>query len=120
MPNTLLVVDDSKVARLMIAAFAKSADPSLEIVEAESADAAIEAVAGKAIDLMTIDYNMPNRDGIDLAEELKDIYPNARIALLTANVQQTVRDRAAGLQIDFIAKPVQEPKVAAFIGSGAK
>jgi len=60
---------------------------------------------------------MPGMDGITLAEKLKASYPEARMALLTANIQDSIRDRAKELDIEFIQKPITEDKVVAFVVS---
>ena len=111
----MLIVDDSKLTRLMIKKFANESYPELQFLEAANADEALERSQGQSIDIMTIDYNMPGDNGLDLAEKLKETHPNARISLLTANVQDAIQKRTSNLGIEFIPKPVDENKIVNFL-----
>ncbi|MEI7610670.1 MAG: response regulator, partial [Rhodospirillaceae bacterium] len=92
----------------------------MTIVEAAEGAGALKLLETvETLDYATIDYNMPGMNGIDLAALVKERYPTARIALLTANVQAALRKRAAELGVGFIDKPVNETKVAAFVDGSA-
>ncbi len=114
----MLIVDDSKLSRMMIRGIAIDTFPELDIIEAANGDEAIEYSKGEDIDIMTIDFNMPGIDGIELAGKLKSSHPNARISLLTANVQDAISDKARNLGIGFIPKPINEEKVKSFLNAG--
>ena len=113
---TMLIVDDAKLARMMVRSFVSKTRPDFSIIEAGDGAEALRLLEGvTAIECATIDYNMPGINGIELAQQVRARYPQARIALLTANVQAALRQRAADSDIDFIAKPVTEAKITAFI-----
>ena len=115
--ETFLVVDDARLARQMVRSFVSRARPGMTIIEAAEGAEALKVLEGvDVLHYATIDYNMPGMNGIDLAALVKERYPTARIALLTANVQAALRKRAADLGVGFIDKPVNETKVAAFVG----
>lgn len=112
MAQTLLIVDDSRVARMMLRAFALDSHPALNIIEAASADEALlRAEENPGIDLVSIDYNMPGKDGMQLAEALQIILPKASKALLTANIQDSVRAKAQAMGLFFVAKPITAESV---------
>ncbi|MEI6559005.1 MAG: response regulator [Rhodospirillaceae bacterium] len=114
--ETFLIVDDARLARKMVRSFVAKARPDLVIFEAAEGEEALTVLAGlKTLHYATIDYNMPGMNGIDLAALVKQRCPDARIALLTANVQAALRKRAAELGIGFIDKPINETKIAAFV-----
>jgi len=113
--QTLLIVDDSRLSRMMVKAFTLAAQPNWQIIEASNGEEALSVCAGKEITYMTIDYNMPGIDGLNLALQLKDIYPGAKISLLTANIQQHLMDEARESGVVFISKPITEQKIASFI-----
>ena len=118
--ETFLIVDDARLARQMVRSFVARARPGMTIVEAaEGAEALKVLESVETLHYATIDYNMPGMNGIDLAALVKERYPAARIALLTANVQAALRKRAAELGVGFIDKPVNETKVAAFVDAAA-
>ena len=114
---TVLIVDDSRLSRMMIRAFITQAHPDWTIIEASNGQEALEKTASQAVDLMTIDLNMPGMDGLTLAAKLKHTHPTASITLITANIQESVRQRAAAAGMGFIAKPVTEDNVLACLSS---
>jgi len=110
----VLIVDDSRVSRMLIKSVVVDRHPEWGIVESGSGDEALTHV-DEGIDLMIIDFNMPGMDGITLAEKMKDLYPAAYISMLTANVQESIQQRANELGIGFEKKPITEDKIANII-----
>jgi len=119
MPNTksVLLVDDSKFARLLVKAFISSNFAGWEIDEAEDANKALEMVSAKTYDYMLVDFNMPGMNGLELGEKLRAQFPDAVIALLTANIQQEIQNKAENIGLDFIPKPPTEEKIRDYIAS---
>ena len=73
----------------------------------------------RAIDLVLIDFNMPGRDGLALAGELRERSPDMPIAVITANVQDEVIARARALNATFVPKPVNEEGLRGFVSGAA-
>ncbi|MDQ7048180.1 MAG: response regulator [Enterobacterales bacterium] len=115
MNKTLMIVDDSRLSRNMIKAFVTATKPDWNIIEAESGEQALTNSEGLAVDIVTIDYNMPGMDGITLAAHLKAEFPQAKMALLTANIQDSVKQLAESMNIMFIRKPITQAKIKSFI-----
>ena len=111
--KSLLIVDDSKLARMMIRNIVEQHHPEIDIQEAANADEALDQQNHHKFEYMTIDFNMPGMNGLDLADKLKNSQPGAEIYLLTANVQDAIRSKANDLGVKFIPKPINEDKVAA-------
>src|ERR1051325_7847770 len=88
---TVLIVDDSRLARMMIRAFVTQAHPDWTVLEASNGPEALEKTATQSVDLMTIELNMPGMDGLTLAVQLQHNHPTAHITLITANIQESVR-----------------------------
>lgn len=112
---TVLIVDDSRLSRTMIRTFITNAHPDWIILEASNGQEALEKTATLTVDAMTLDLNMPGMDGLSLATQFKAKYPQAHITLLTANIQDSVRHRAAATGVGFMAKPITEDNVLAFL-----
>lgn len=104
----LLIVDDSKVSRMRIRAFFVTHCPHWTLQEAESGDAAIALAAADAPDFVTMDVNMPGMSGFEAAQLMLLRNPNIRIVILTANIQESSRQAAASLRLNFVAKPASE------------
>ena len=103
----VLVVDDSLVARMLITQGLEETYGSVEVVQAKSAEDAIERLEredGPPV-LSIIDYNMPGMDGLELAEWLENRHPGCKKVLCTANVQENLARRASELGVPVAAKP---------------
>jgi len=120
MVETLLIVDDARFARLMIRSYIERLRPEATIVEAgDGAEALAVIERTPVLDWCTIDYNMPGDNGLVVAEKIRALRPAARLSVITANVQDTLRQRILEAGIHFIAKPVTEAKLAAFFDGQA-
>jgi len=115
--TSVLITDDSRMSRMMLSTIIKDLHPDWVIETAEDGQAALDLTKTKSFDLFTIDFNMPGMNGLELAELLKPSFPNAKMALLTANIQDTIRNKAELIGVQFIAKPITVEKVAAFVGN---
>lgn len=104
--KSILVVDDSRVSRMMIRAFLLEQRPDWIIQEAANGEEALLRVSENPPDYVTMDMNMPGVDGIETAERIRQLAPATRIVLLTANVQDSSRQKAQGLDIAFVTKPI--------------
>jgi CheY-like chemotaxis protein len=79
----------------------------------------LERLAAQTYDLVLMDLQMPEMDGLEACGELRRRLPPARqprVIALTANAMQGDRDRclAAGMN-DYISKPVKLHEIAAVI-----
>lgn len=120
MTTTILIVDDSKLARIVASKAVTALQPNWERVEAGSADEALELLANRRIDVALLDFNMPGKNGIELAAEMRKILPAMPIALITANIQNEVIESAKAVGAAFVAKPVTQEGLQPFITEAAK
>jgi CheY-like chemotaxis protein len=67
--TTVMIVDDSKLARITVGKILTALKPEWERVEAASAEAALQLVDTMSIDVAILDYNMPGKNGIALATD---------------------------------------------------
>lgn len=109
------MVDDSKLARMIVSNIIMVYFNEWKIVEAENVLDAAEKSKSMTFDAITLDMNMPGRDGLSYAPELQKMHPKAKIALLTANVQPKVQKRAEEIGLFFIPKPVSYDKLLGFM-----
>lgn len=107
----LLVVDDSKVSRMVIKARIKALYPEWHIIEAENGEQAIQLAEQENPDFCTMDINMPGILGTDAAEQIKRQLPSMRIVIFSANIQENFQNRALALGSIFVAKPVTEKSI---------
>ncbi len=117
--TSLLIVDDSKLARIVVAKAVAALQPDWERVEAGTADEALNLLEGRQVDVVILDYNMPGRSGLDLAETLRERFPEMPIALATANVQDEIIARARAANVTFVPKPINEDALRGFLSGAA-
>jgi len=105
---TVLIVDDSKVSRMMIKAQIKALHPNWNILEAEGGYEALDITNDNEIDFFSIDVNMPEMDGLELVERLLPNNPTKAMALLTANIQEDIIKKAMRVGAACFHKPITE------------
>jgi CheY-like chemotaxis protein len=116
--TTVLIVDDSKLARIVAGKTLAALQPDWQRVEAGNADEALQIVASQQVDVALLDYNMPGKDGLQLAAELRALHPSMPIAVITANVQDEIIASARSINATFVGKPLTEEGLRGFV-SGA-
>lgn len=109
--TTVLVVDDSRVSRMLSRQYILQKHPDWTIVEAGSGEEAVDKLQSVTADLVLLDLNMPGMGGFAAVEKIQEKWPATRITLLTANVQDAIRERALGMGIDFAEKPITEARI---------
>ncbi|HEY1865213.1 MAG TPA: response regulator transcription factor [Roseiarcus sp.] len=120
MAFTVLVVDDSKLARMAVAKVLGGLCPDWTRVEAANADEAFVALEEQKPDLAVLDFNMPGRDGLEVAAQLRRMRPAMPVAVISANHQQEVIDRANAVGAAFLSKPLTEPALRDFLDSAVR
>jgi YesN/AraC family two-component response regulator len=115
--NQVLIVDDSKLARMGVIRLLKTLHPDWESIEASNADDAVALVQESTPDFVLMDYNMPGKDGITLAAELRALDTNMQVAVISANQQVEVVDRARAAGATFLPKPITEKALAEFLAA---
>lgn len=106
---TILAVDDDRLFLRSIARIVRS--PSYGLITAESAAEALTRLALQPVDLVLLDLKMPGRDGLSLLEDLRSLYPDIPVVMLTGHgsIELAVQAMQAGAA-DFLEKPC-EPDV---------
>jgi CheY-like chemotaxis protein len=70
---------------------------------------------GDAPHVALVDFNMPTRDGLHLAADLRSLNPKMPIGIISANHQQDVLDRTSALGATFLPKPLAEKTLREFL-----
>jgi CheY-like chemotaxis protein len=111
----ILVVDDSKLARMAIAKALNTLHPDWTRIEATNAPEALALAKGGDIDLVLLDVNMPGGDGLNLAGALRDLNPAMPVAVISANHQKEIVARSHEMGAAFLAKPVTREALGEFL-----
>ena len=113
--KSVLIVDDSRFARLSLRRIVETNFPNWYIAEASDGAEALSILNDVAAEFILLDYNMPGDDGITVAEKIRLARPDARMAILTANVQDALSERAHQHDLPFMKKPAKDSEVIAFL-----
>lgn len=116
----ILVVDDSKLARMAVAKLLEALHPDWTRIEAASAEEALAMLTQKEADLVVVDFNMPGRDGLDLASEFRERMPAMPVALISANHQQEIVDRTHAVGATFLPKPLTKQTLEEFLAGAVQ
>lgn len=117
MTYTVLIVDDSKLARMSMAKVLNTLHPDWKRIEAANAEEALQCLEELSPQVALVDFNMPGKDGVTLAAELRAKDPRISVAVISANRQVAVIDRAQAAGAAFLPKPVTDKALAEFLAS---
>jgi two-component system, chemotaxis family, chemotaxis protein CheY len=105
MSKRVLVVDDSNLARRTVRQILTQRD--FVVIEAEDGMTALERYALERPDVVVLDLVMRGMYGQDVLTKLRALDPDARVIVVTADIQTPSRDAAyASGAVAFITKPV--------------
>ena len=111
MPTRILIADDHSLLRQGLRQLLADEFPTVEIVEADGLDAALEILARAPADLLLFDLGMPGMAGADSLRALRETYPESRIIVVTGVEDRTtiLECLAAGVHGYVLkASPVEE------------
>lgn len=114
--HTLLLVEDNEVSQTVISHLLRRHGFIVQC--ASSGGEALRASAGARFDLILMDLQMPDLDGLETTSLIRKLpdYEHVPILALTANYSDVYRDMAKerGMQA-FLSKPVQSGELVATI-----
>ena len=114
----IYVVDDEKIIAVTIAAILKKT--GFQVLAFTSPTEALESARVNAPDLLLTDVVMPQLSGIDLAIQLRLLYPSCRILLFsgqaaTSDMLDAAREQ--GHEFTILSKPIHPTDLLASISA---
>jgi CheY-like chemotaxis protein len=109
----ILIVDDHPNTGSMLARILEGAYPSVEILTALSGQEAL-AIVGVGVDVLIVDYLMPDMTGLELIERLRTmpIRQPARTILMTAHHHAELVALSRRVHVDdYLVKPVYPKQI---------
>jgi len=102
---TVLHVDDDPGFGELVAEFLEREDAAFSVVTATSVDDALTVLRNESIDCVVSDYEMPDRDGLDLLELVRDNYPDLPFILFTGKGSEEIASQAISAGVtDYLQK----------------
>jgi DNA-binding response OmpR family regulator len=100
----VLVVDDDQRTRDALVEILHRA--GYEVIGLASGDGMEDLLGEYDFDAAIIDYHLPSRNGLEIAQSLREILPNCRIALISSEYQPRPQPWEPSSPVDrFLAKP---------------
>lgn len=118
---SILIVDDSRMNRMVLGKTLSS--EGYELLEAESADAALKLLNYRKPELILLDVVMPQMSGFDLCRLLKQQKSTQEIPIIFITSLDSTEDKIKGLElgaVDFITKPFNNAEILARVHTQVK
>ena len=116
MKGKVLIVDDSGLARRRARGILESA--GFEVIEAEDGMAALECYFVNKPDVVLLDLVMKGMYGLEVLTKLREMDPQARVIVVSADVQTSSHELVAeGGAAGFLVKPVDANEVLTLVRS---
>ena len=109
--KSVLIVDDSRTSRRILKDILEKAGYEVR-GEAINGKEAVETYAKLLPDIVTMDITMPEMDGIEALRRIKELFPDAKIVMVTAAGQKDKMMEAVKLgAAEFVSKPFVQDTV---------
>ena len=105
----ILVADDSSAMRAFVRATLEE-DGSAEVEEAQSGFDALRILPRQRFDLVIVDVNMPDINGLELVSFMRKSETHGETPLLIISTEASQRDRERGLALGanaYLSKPFE-------------
>ena len=103
----VLVVEDSSAMRAFVRA-ALEEELGAEVMEAESGLRALRSLPGESFDLVVVDVNLPDLNGLELVSFMRKSERHRETPILLISTEAADRDREKGIALGangFLSKP---------------
>jgi CheY-like chemotaxis protein len=109
---TVLVAEDERISRLYLTRALQRG--GYRVVEVESGERVLSAVEEERIDLLLLDYSLPERSGLEIAGELQrsEKHGTIPVVLITGyDLEEFGGERLPESIREVLVKPVQQEKL---------
>ncbi len=116
-PLRILVVEDSSAMRAFVRATLEDAG-GVEVQEAQSGFEALRLLPRQVFDLVIVDVNMPDINGLELVSFMRRSQEHQGTPLLIISTEASARDRERGLSLGanaYLSKPFQPEQLRAAV-----
>ena len=101
----ILIAEDEKTQRDLLEGFLKKEGFSVEAVA--NGREALQRLQGGFFDIVALDYKMPELDGLQTLKEIRKLYPDLPVIMMTAygTIETAVASMKEGA-LDYLTKPI--------------
>ena len=109
--KTVLVVDDSRIMRNILKNTFELLQQPVQYLEAGDGEQALRVLLHNKVDLILLDWNMPNLSGIDFLKQIRSTegYKNVPVIMVTSEAAKlSVIEAIKAGATAYITKPINE------------
>ncbi|MBD3304958.1 response regulator [candidate division KSB3 bacterium] len=117
MSKRILIVDDSEMTRRLISTAVRGLG-EIEYEEAKDGFEALQKLPTTSFDLLLVDINMPNINGLELIDYCKQSDRYQHIPIVIISTEDSLEDQQKGLELGasgYLLKPIQLDHLIAMI-----
>ena len=101
----VFIAEDHKIVRDGIRHMFENEQSFTLVGEAENGKEAIEKIKGLDVDVMIVDINMPEVNGIELTKHVSETYPNTKVLVLSMlDNENYIKQAVAAGAIGYVSK----------------
>lgn len=116
MANILIADDEAAIRKLLSEVVKKMGHTPIEAADGKEA---FDKYTNESVDLSFIDIHMPEINGIDCLERVKEIDPNAVVIVMTGYPSaETIIDTISDEGYTYLAKPLDVSRVMDLVQRG--
>jgi len=83
-----------------------------EVLTSSNADDTLHILTKEKVDIVFLDENMPGKSGLEILPEIKTIYAEVPVVMITKSEEENLMEEAIGSQIDdYLIKPVNPNQI---------
>lgn len=90
----ILIVDDNPAVRRYLRAILEQQESWHVAGEARSGAEALHQVLESPFDLIVLDYQMPDLNGVDIAKQISELFPKIPILMVTLHLSRQLEEAA--------------------------
>lgn len=111
MSKKILIVDDSALSRKLMKKILQQVS-DCQLVEVSDSLVAFETILAELPDLVLLDLNMEGINGLELLTSIKQVQPNLKVMIASADIQKATIDEAIQKgALDYITKPFNDKEI---------
>lgn len=101
----VIIIDDNDISRMLLRNILRSGGYEI-IGEAPNATKGIEMIQTKKPDIVCLDNMMPDMNGLEMLLEIRPLFPNTLIVMITGNSDNETIQTALQRGVDgYVTKP---------------
>ncbi|MBI1931678.1 MAG: response regulator transcription factor [Ignavibacteriales bacterium] len=93
----IIIADDNKLIRDSLKKFLQSEKDLNIVAESDSPDEIVELIKTVDADILLLDFQFPNKNGMEILKEVKSVNPDLNVIILSMHLEEKYASNAMKL-----------------------